>query len=74
MSQFEVKVFRNGTGYTVVLDGIGHFDAGSLADARRLAKEYLRVHVGSAFPNRPIRTPDGAKLVLRYNLELKQVR
>jgi hypothetical protein len=74
MSHFEVHIFEEPEGYRVVIPGIGHFDARSMFEARRIVREYLRLRVEWAFPDRPPLADDGAEVVLRYSIALKEVR
>lgn len=74
MSHFEVHIFEEPEGYRVVIPGIGHFDARSMVEARRMVREYLRLRVEWAFPDRPPLADDGAGVVLRYSIALKEVR
>jgi hypothetical protein len=74
MPQFQVRVFEKRVGYSVVVDGIGHFDAKTLDEVRRLTRAFLRIHVSAAFPDRPPLDNDGAKLVLRYAIDLRELR
>lgn len=74
MAQFQARVFARKAGFTVVLDGESHFDVASLSDARRMARALVRARVAAAFPDRPELNREGAQNVLRFAVEVREVR
>ncbi|MGA7923588.1 MAG: hypothetical protein WCA77_06395 [Thermoplasmata archaeon] len=74
MAEFQARVFAHKAGFTVVLDGVSHFDVASLSEARRMARALVRARVSAAFPDRPELNREGAQNVLRFSIEVREVR
>ena len=73
MAEFQARVFAHKAGFTVVLDGVSHFDVASLSEARRMARALVRARVSAAFPDRPELNREGAQNVLRFSIEVREV-
>lgn len=71
--QFEALVFKERSGYRVVIPAVGEVLARDRGEVEARTREFLLRHVRAAFPERqPTETP-WARDTLRFSLELRRV-
>ncbi|MFZ1023411.1 MAG: hypothetical protein WAN87_04685 [Thermoplasmata archaeon] len=74
MSTFQVRVYKEASGYLAVIDGLGVVRAAKLTDVRSEATRFLETVVAGAFPDRPPVQPAGAREVLRFRISVSRER
>lgn len=71
--QFEALVFKEKSGYRIVVPSVGEVTARDRREVESRTREFLLRHVRSAFPERqPIEVPWAGE-TLRFSLELRRV-
>lgn len=72
MAQFAVRVYRGGIGYRALVDGWGAVEGSTLAEATEKARDLLLGVLGSAYPDRRGAEPQGACLVVWFDVALRE--
>ncbi len=72
MAQFAVRIYRSRNGFRALAEGWGAVEASTLAEATERARRLLLGVLGSAYPNRAGVEPNGACLVVWFEVELRE--